>query len=1331
MPSTASPVADLSLTKVVTAPIPADPLVAGSPVTWLVTVTNNGPSDAANVQVTDPVPAALVTGVTATFGAAATPCSVVAAAVTCNLGSVSSGQTVVVTVNATVVATAPNGGLLTNTATVTSTTADPTTSNNSDTTESTIVTRADLGITKSPATANVDAGGLITYTFTVVNHGPSVAQTPTGVDVLPPGMTLDPTGAVIPPGWSCTPAGNHATCVDSGNLGVGESATLQVGFRVDSGLPAGTLLTDTATISSLTPDPNPLNDVASATATVTVSADVAITKTVTPSPTVAGGTATFTISVLNNGPSDAAGVSVSDPLPFPVVSADDISPSQGTCTETTNTVTCDLGVVSSGTGATITIVVAVPSNAVGTMSNTATVTSLTPDPDSDNNHSTVTDTIVNLADVGIVKTASATEIAAGVVVDYTLTVTNTGPSDAVGVTATDSIGPGFTPVPENSSPACTLLGSTFTSAAGTLTPSGTVSFVLEARADSALVPGDYVNTATVTATTLDPNHDNNTSSATVTVGRVADVSLVKSSDATIPAAGTQFTYTLSANNAGPSAAPSVVVTDTLPDALSFVSSPDGCTAVDQVVTCTTPVLDPGTHADFQVLVALASGAAPGPLTNTASVTADATDPKPANNTGSDTVTVQVSADLSIVKHLTSGPVVPGQPATYEITVTNLGPSDAVGVVVAESLPGATLASGDAPGGPCTAGDAGAATCPVGAMKVNTSAVFDVTFDVSPDATGSLSNVAIVSATSFDPVLDNNVATVTSASTPSADVSVTKTADASQFTAGGPVSWTMTVHNAGPSTALEVLVDDPLDPAVTGVTVTSQPAGVCTAFPCTIAVLPVGNTVTVLVSGTLAPSFTAPSLTASGSAFSATPDPNTGNNTATDVTPVVTSADLQVAKTGPEKVAAGTAIAWTVTVHNAGLSDAQDVVVTDDVPAPVTDVTAVADQGGSCTPGNAVSCTVATLAAGTTMTITISGSVAADAPLGPIANTATAVTTTTDPDHTNNSATATSEVAAVADLSLTKRFTSGPAVPGQSVTWELVASNAGPSTATEVVVTDPIPAGVTVTSVAPTALGCTVASNTLTCPIGTLASPASVTITVTGTLAASFSGTTLTNTATIDAATVDPTPDGNSASASTPVTPQAALSATKTVDHATVVQGGTAAFTITASNAGPSNATPLTITDPVPEGMTPRSATVPDGTCTIATATRVVTCTVPTLAVNATAVATVNVQVDADAAVGSITNTASVAADNVAGNVEVSAHAAVLIEAAPPSGTEVQPPPPVTSPPTPSEPSIVGETGGGVLPRTGAGVLQLVGVGAILLLAGVALARRRRGGRNAI
>jgi uncharacterized repeat protein (TIGR01451 family) len=119
------------------------------------------------------------------------------------------------------------------------------------------------------------------------------------------------------------------------------------------------------------------------------SADLAISKSGSPDPVTVGNPLTYTITVTNNGPSTATGVTTSDTLPvgLTLVSA---TASQGSCSGTA-TIICNLGVLSKGASATITIVVT-PTQAGG-ISNTASVTANEADPNANNNSATQVSTI--------------------------------------------------------------------------------------------------------------------------------------------------------------------------------------------------------------------------------------------------------------------------------------------------------------------------------------------------------------------------------------------------------------------------------------------------------------------------------------------------------------------------------------------------------------------------------------------------------------------------------------------------------------------------------------------------------------------------------------------------------------------------------------------------------------------------------------------------------------------------------------------------------------------------------------------------------------------------
>ena len=144
-------------------------------------------------------------------------------------------------------------------------------------------------------------------------------------------------------------------------------------------------------------------------------------------------------------------------------------------------------------------------------------------------------------------------------------------------------------------------------------------------------------------------------------------------------------------------------------------------------------------------------------------------------------------------------------------------------------------------------------------------------------------------------------------------------------------------------------------------------------------------------------------------------------TATDVDNIVASSNLTITKTdAPDPVNPGQAVVYTVTVNNAGPSNATNLVVSDTVPSQYT-VTSVTSPTGSCgNVGNAVTCTLAVVASGAAAwVITVNVTVKATTLGGTYVNTATVSATEADPTPANNTANDNNTVRITADLALTK------------------------------------------------------------------------------------------------------------------------------------------------------------------------------------------------------------------------------------------------------------------------------------------------------------------------
>ena len=162
--------------------------------------------------------------------------------------------------------------------------------------------------------------------------------------------------------------------------------------------------------------------------------------------------------------------------------------------------------------------------------------------------------------------------------------------------------------------------------------------------------------------------------------------------------------------------------------------------------------------------------------------------------------------------------------------------------------------------------------------------------------------------------------------------------------------------------------------------------------------------------------------------------------------------------------------------------------------------------------------------------------------------------------------------------------------GETITYTVTLSNKGPDAATNVQVTDLLPAGVSFVSATPSQGTYNSVSGLWT--ISSVATSAPQTLALTGTVVGAAE---VINTATITHADqFDPDPSNNTASA--PETPlQADLALSKSVNDATPNVGDTITYTVTLKNNGPDNATNVQVRDLLPDGVSFVSATPSEGT----------------------------------------------------------------------------------------------------------------------------------------
>ena len=371
--------------------------------------------------------------------------------------------------------------------------------------------------------------------------------------------------------------------------------------------------------------------------------DLVIAKSDSPDPVIAGNTLTYTVLVTNNGPADATGVVLTDVLPAEVTFVSGTLSNGGSVAQNAGTVTGTIGNLANGASVTATIVTTVAPGTVGTINNAASVTANENETNSQNNIDIEPTVVTPNVDLVITKTDNVDPVVPGQTLIYTLNITNNGPSNATGVTVNDTLPPGVTYVSSTPSQGATSENNgVVTANLGNLAVGASASITVNVTIDSATL-GTINNVAVVSANETETNPNNNTAAEPTTVNPQIDLVLTKDESADPVAPGDTFTYTLNITNNGPADATGVIVTDTLPNQVTYVSSTPSQGATSQnngVVTANLGNLANGASATVTITV-MANANANGLITNTAQVTANETETNLANNSDSEDTTLQV------------------------------------------------------------------------------------------------------------------------------------------------------------------------------------------------------------------------------------------------------------------------------------------------------------------------------------------------------------------------------------------------------------------------------------------------------------------------------------------------------------------------------------------------------------------------------------------------------------------------------------------------------------------------------------------------------------------
>ncbi|HYG32029.1 MAG TPA: SdrD B-like domain-containing protein [Methylophilaceae bacterium] len=1039
-----------------------DPAIAGALVTYTMAINNNGNANATGLESSHTIPA----GTTYEgFSGAGVNCTGMAVGATgpgtlsCtlpNVASLSSGPVYTVQLRVTQQGSVEFGAF------VESAEADDTDANNTDNEQTTISRGANVSLEKLPATGNATSGGLISWQFNIHNDGPDAASNLQIQDPIPTGFNVDSLSA------NCEEDAGTIMCDVPGPIAPGATV---VGGSVTGIVTAtgGSNIINVATVG-LSPsagpadpeDPDTSNNTSTSNITIAAGSDLRITKSRSATGNLlVGQSFNFLLSPSYTGNPPNGLITVTDTIPSNYTITTVPTP-QGDwdCGASGQLVTCTQTLAGGSTGlnqplGNIVIPVTVATASSGLpVTNTATIAAPAGnDPDPGNNSD---------GDGGVI------------LVDPTvdLDVTKVGPN-----------------------PALVVAG---------------VPFEFSVRAYNTGTAG-YYGVMTLT--------DNLPAGMTVTEYVATNGWTCTALPVTGPASITcQRTYTSGAplSPGGPDATEAYTPIVTMKAEVATSGSFNNSVRID--ATCNLSDCGDGDTANYAV---------------TSSLGLDA-------------------ADIRILKTVDLPTVPAGDVLTYTLEVVNAGPQPSNAVVLRDSFGslinnsvgptdgyvGHTVNPGVATFDTCSTvlqNNQQRLTCNFTTIPVCTQGTNcpTVTIQVRPGGNGGpRTNTAnVISTGTADPNHDNETASVTNTVDPRADVTVTKSSNPATIPAGQNLTYAIAAANSGPSRAENVTITDTLPLNVTFVSVDPS-AGSCSVTPGAEVTTTGGNrTVTcnlgavnrgaqATVSIVARPNTATQSTTITNNvavSTSTTETDNTNNTAAANTLVTVPSLDLLINKTDSvDPLAVGDSTVYTITVNNQGPSAAENVVVTDTLPATGLSFQSATPSVGSCPTqpavnavGGTIVCNLGNIPAGTSRAITVNMT---GVNKGVVTNSVTVSSDETGlgfETSGNNTRTETTTIRSKADMQVVSKIPSAsPVNLRQAFNFIVKVRNnagAGLAEADEVVVSDSLPTNMELTATPTIALvagsttssTCTgsAGSTSFTCNLGTVSSGGEVDITV--------------------------------------------------------------------------------------------------------------------------------------------------------------------------------------------------------------------------------------------
>ncbi len=1137
-----------------------DFVVNGHVLTYTITITNPSAVDAAGVIITSALDSNVTFVGASDSGGVISGTSVVSWTVaTISNGSTPIERIVTVTVNLDVI----SGTTLVNTSGVTLSNG----TGDSDS-EDTTVRVPTIAVIKVASSNPVTATELLTYTIYVINTSSADATNLTITDTLDTNVNYVSGGShntgVVTWSKSLLAAGNHTIY------------TLTVTV---TDVPSGTILTNE--LDAYSYERATAKHYLETTVHSTISAPVMrLTKLASPNPVLSGDTLTYTLIVTNVGSADGA-ITVTDVISTDLATIQSGDGGTPDYDVGTGVITWTDNLNKGGEVGVYTLTVMVNDDVLTgtTITNMADVTTTVGGiGDSDS-----VDVIVHgMPELVIDKTVSADPATAGKALTYTITITNIGTADSLGVTLEDTFDSDTTF--NSASGTYGQMGNVISWTLNSLAMNTPMSYTLQVMVSNVLSGTTLTNMATVEAI---EGMSATTSIDTDVEGALLSISKTDSADPVT--VGDLLTYTITIENIGVADALNVVLTDTFDSNTTFSSADPTATPSGNDVVWNVGTLVVG-ESDIYTLVVTVNetGIITGnTVSNNAKIIADNATLKTVIES---TTVYTIPEPILTISKSADSVVWAGDLLTYTITIENVGPGDATGVYITDTLPTNVTVSDDDGG---TEG-IGTVTWDIDTISSGVSVEKTLIVVVSDDVVTNtiLSNLVSVTSTELSGASDSADTTVWKEE-PQPDppiLNIINLESHDPVMVSDYLTYTIIISNSGASEATNVVIEDILDSNVTYSSSSNGGAhsvGTVTWNVATIDVdATISRTVSVIVNSDVV-SGTMLSNTAEVTSTELAGD-NITIQTTVYTEPVVTPPEpiLTLTKTDDaDPVFVGEALVYTLVVENSGEGDATGVILTDNLPDDV--IFSEASDGGTHD-GGIVTWVATTLDSGNSINRTITVVVNGDVISGTtIENTADVTSTEGVGDDVTETTLVYVEESVPPVLAITKDVDLSSAEPGDDLTYTITVNNTG-GDATNVLITDTLPSSVTVVSTD----GGTESNDMVTWSLASLAASGSEEFTLVVTVNNDVvSGTILTNVVetTCDdcAATVSDNAVTTITTTPTPLPP--ILSISKEASSETILAGEVLSYTITVVNSGGSAATNVVVVDTVPSYVTASSA----------------------------------------------------------------------------------------------------------------------------------------------